>query len=294
MPFEEVMAQSTRLLGNAQALAGLTALLRLEELGEEGDPAVRAQLERVVEALGVADDVAGLAPGERAVLVAFARSYLAQVVDLVEDPARPGAWGFDDPILLQAQGSASAVVARLFGAAGLVPPEARVLDVGTGVGGLAVALCETFPGTTVVGVDPWEPALAIARENVAAAGVGDRVTLVASTVEELEDEEGFDLAWVPSFFIPEAVLDAAVARVLVLLRPGGTVVVGSPYGAEGDSLASAVDDLFTVRAGGSVVPPEEMTARLERAGFSDAREVERTWDAPLRLVTGRRAESPGG
>lgn len=288
MPFDEVMAQANRLLVGAQALGALTARLRLDELGVEGDPAVRAELDRVVEALGLADDVAGLDPVERSVVLSFARSYLAQALDLVEEPERAGAWGFDDPVLLQAQGSASAVVARLLDAAGLVPPGARVLDVGTGVAGLAIALCQTFPGVTVVGVDPWEPALAIARENVAAAGVEERVTLVASTIEELEDEEAFDVAWLPSFFIPEPALDGAIVRLHALLRPGGTLVVGATYASDEDPVAAAVDDLFTVRAGGSAVPPPAMIERLVGAGFSDVREVERTWDAPLRLVAAAR------
>jgi len=282
------MAQANRLLVGAQALGALTARLRLDELGVEGDPAVRAELDRVVEALGLADDVAALDAAERSVVLSFARSYLSQALDLVAEPERAGAWGFDDPVLLQAQGSASAVVARLLDAAGLVPPGARVLDVGTGVAGLAVALCRTFPGVTVVGVDPWEPALAIARENVAAAGVEERVTLVASTIEELEDEEGFDVAWLPSFFIPEPALDGAIARLHALLRPGGTLVVGATYSADEDPVAAAVDDLFTVRAGGSVVPPPAMIERLRGAGFSGVREVERTWDAPLRLVAAGR------
>jgi hypothetical protein len=33
----------------------------------------------------------------------------------------------------------------------------------------------------------------------------------------------------------------------------------------------------------------QVLARLERAGFADVRQVERTWEAPLRLVAGRRA-----
>ncbi len=289
MAFDELMGLTNRLLADAQALAALAARLRLDELEVEGDPAVRAQLDRVLGELGVRESVEALEPGERSVLASFARSYLRQALDLVEDPARTGAWGFDDPVLLQAQGSASAVVARLVGEAGLVEPGARILDVGTGVAGLAIALCETFPETTVVGVDPWEPALALARENVAAAGLGARVELRAARIEELDDPEGFDLAWLPSFFIPEPVLDTGIERLFAVLRPGGALVVGAPYGSDDDPLAAAVDDLFTVRAGGSAVAPSDLAARLERAGFAGARELERTWDAPLRLVTGRRA-----
>jgi SAM-dependent methyltransferase len=287
--FEELMRLSNRLLTNAQGLAALAARLRLDELGLEGDPAVRPQLERVVDALGVREHLDGLDEGERSVLLSFTRSYLAQAIDLVEDPGRPGEWSYSDPVLLEAQGSASAVVARLIAEAGLGTPGARILDVGTGVGGLAVALATTFPGSTVVGIDPWEPALVLARERIAATGLDERVAVLPVTVQELEDVDDFDLAWLPAFFIAERFLDEAIARIHAILRPGATVVVGIPGGADEESLASAVDDLFTVRSGGSVLSPEDALARLRRAGFAETWEVERTWDAPLRLLVGRRS-----
>jgi SAM-dependent methyltransferase len=284
---EELMALVNRLLGSAQTLAAVTARLRLDELGERGDPAVRAQLDRVVDALGLTEELDRLGAQERSFALSFARSYLAQAMDLVEDPARGGAWTHRDPVLLNAQGSASGMVAGLFEQAGLGSPDARILDVGTGVAGLAIALCSTFAEATVVGLDPWEPALALARENVARAGLDSRITLLPTPIESFEDPDGFDLVWLPAFFIPRAVLENAVERIAALTRPGGKLVVPAPYGTE-DPVAAAVDDLFTVRSGGSVVPPEELVAILERAGFSDVREVERTWQAPLRLVVGRR------
>ena len=288
MAFEELMGLANRLLMDAQALAALTARLRLDELGVEGDPAVRAQLDRVVDALGAREHVQGLDEGERSVVLSFARSYLAQAMDLVEDPARAGAWSHADPVLLQAQGSASAVVARLIADSELGTADARILDVGTGVGGLAVAFATRFPESTVVGVDPWEPALALARERVAAAGLDGRVTLLATTVQELDDPDGFDLVWLPSFFIPEPVLDEAIARISAVMRPGATLVVGVLQGGDRESLSSAVGDLFTVRSGGSALNPEEALARLRRAGLDHARELERDWDAPLRLVVADR------
>lgn len=288
MAFQELMELSNRLLTNAQGLAALAARLRLDQLGVEGDPAVRALLDQALDALGAREHVQELDEGERSMLLAFARSYLAQALDLVDDPARPGTWSYTDPVLLEAQGSASAVVARLIADAGLGTANARILDVGTGVGGLAVALATRFPGSIVVGIDPWEPALALAREKVAAAGLDARVTLLPTTVQELDDAHGFDLVWLPSFFIPESVLDEAIARIYAIMRPGATLVVGVRHGGEEGSLASAVDDLFTVRSGGSVIDPDEALARLRHAGFGDTWEVERTWDTPLRLVVGRR------
>src|SRR5688572_22968816 len=111
------MGLTNRLVTNAQALSAVAARLRLDELGEDGDPAVRVQLDRVIHALDAGGDIEALSPGERSVLLSVARSYLAQAVELIEDPAREGAWSYADPVLLEAQGSASAMVARLIAGA---------------------------------------------------------------------------------------------------------------------------------------------------------------------------------
>lgn len=288
MAFDELMGLTNRLLANALALSALAARLKLDELGDEGDPVLREQLDRVLDELGVREQVSTLEPGERAVILAFTRSYLAQGLDLVDDPTRPSSWSHTDPVLLQAQGSASGVVATLLTDLGLVQDGARILDVGTGVGGIAIAFCRILPTATVVGIDPWEPSLALARANVAEAGFDDRVQLVDAFVQELEDTEGFDLAWLPSFFIPEAVLAPALERLHALLRPGGRIVVGVTFADEADRLAAVTDDLMTVRSGGSVVSPEVASALLRDAGFEAVTEIERTWNPPLRFVVGTR------
>ena len=289
MAFDELMELTNRLLASALALSALAARVRLDQLGEEGDPALRTQLDRVLDELGVREQLDTLADGERAVLLSFARSYLAQGLDLIDDPTRPSTWSHSDAVLLQAQGSASAVVATLLSDLGLTSPGARILDVGTGVAGLATAFCRVVPDATVVGLDPWPPALELARKNVSEAGLESRVSLVETTIQDFEDTEGFDLAWLPSFFVPEAVLDDAVRRVRELLRPGGRIVVGARYADESDPIAWATDDLMTVRSGGSVLDPAAAIAKLEVNAFDEVHEVERTWNPPLRFVVGTRA-----
>lgn len=288
MAFDEVMGLTNRLLAHALALSAVAARLGLDESGTEGDPALRAQLDRVIAELGVGDQLAQVAPGERSVLVSFSRSYLAQALELIDHPERAGAWQHDDPVLLQAQGAASAVVATLLVDLGLVGPGARILDVGTGVAGIARAFCELVPDATVVGIDPWKPALAIARQNVAAAGLDPRITLVEATIQDFWDPEGFDLAWLPSFFVPETVIGEAIESIHGLLRPAGTIVVGVTFASADSPLESVTDDLMTVRSGGSVLTPADAIAQLERAGFESARELERTWNPPLRFVVGHR------
>jgi release factor glutamine methyltransferase len=63
--------------------------------------------------------------------------------------------------------------------------EARVLDVGTGSGAIAVALAHEKSNTFVTALDCSEPALEIARGNAQNNGVADRVTCLAGDLAAL-------------------------------------------------------------------------------------------------------------
>jgi carboxymethylenebutenolidase len=143
------------------------------------------------------------------------------------------------------------------------------------------ALVPRAPG---VGIDPWEPALALARANVEDAGLSDRIALHCATIQAFDDEHGFDLIWLPSFFIPASVLDEAFAQTRRLLRPDGALVVGVMEEPD-DAVAAAVDAVITVRSGGAVLTAEQARDHLVSSGFTDVSEVDRTWNAPLRLVS---------
>ena len=64
--------------------------------------------------------------------------------------------------------------------AGCAMPPAQALDLGTGSGAIALALAKIFPEAVVTAVDVSDDALALARENAAATGLAERVTLVRS------------------------------------------------------------------------------------------------------------------
>jgi release factor glutamine methyltransferase len=52
---------------------------------------------------------------------------------------------------------------------------ARLLDVGTGSGCVAIGLAHLLPEATVVAVEPSEAALAVAQENAVSLGVAERI-----------------------------------------------------------------------------------------------------------------------
>lgn len=63
-------------------------------------------------------------------------------------------------------------------ALGLMPRAARLLDLGTGTGAIAITLLAERPQATGVATDVSPAALAVARDNAARLGVADRLTLL--------------------------------------------------------------------------------------------------------------------
>ncbi len=285
--FNEMQALTTRLITQAEALAALVARLKLDASGEPGDPETTAQLDRVLDLIGATDLCADLDERERTTVIGHATTMLRQTLDLVDDPVRPGGWYYTDPQILQGQGASSVIVAQLIAGAAIGRHDSRILDIGTGVGALAVALCRAFPGSRVVGIDTWELSLELARQNVAAAGLGSRITLRRTGIEAFEDGEGFDLVWMPVIFLSRAILEEAVARAVSAMRPGAQIVLGR-YAGSDDPLAGALGDLRTIRSGGTLINPSDTRALLEGAGLVEVREIDRTWPAPIGLTVGRR------
>jgi SAM-dependent methyltransferase len=298
---ERVMAAVMPMLNGAEAAAALGAALRVRRDGVELEPELAARLDAVLDALGIRDAVEALHERELQGLLGIVEGFLAQATDHVSNPARTG-WDHETRSILMAQGHTSTLLAGIFERSVLPAlgadlqdrlraPGASFLDIGAGVAALAIALCRQLPQLRVVGVDPWQPALALARENIAAAGLGDRIELREATAEALTDADEYDLAWLPTFFISDAVLERATGRVHAALRRGGWTILGL-YARSDDPLAAAVADLRTVRHGGALCTPQDVAATLSRAGFADVEILfEPRWKTPVVFVAGRRPEA---
>jgi len=278
------------------------AYLRLQRDGTTVEPELTASLHSVLDALGVRDALRALDAEETVARLGIIEGFLAQAADFVAHPGRR-TWDHEDRNILSAQGHSSALVAAVLHG-GLVPSlgddlnlrmesaNASFLDVGTGIAALAVAICRMWPTVHVTGIDPWQPALALAREHVAAAGLQERIELRHTGAEDLEDIEQFDLAWIPTFFIPSAALELTIARVHAALRPGGWATLGL-YARPGNPLMDALADLRTVRQGGTLRQPQELATSLERAGFSSIGiHSSAEWNLPIVFVAGQRSTKP--
>src|SRR5205085_1857350 len=60
-----------------------------------------------------------------------------------------------------------------------------ILDVGTGPAQIPIAFCRRVPTARVVGVDAAESMLAVGRENVARAGLADRIEMKLADAKKM-------------------------------------------------------------------------------------------------------------
>ena len=227
-------------------------------------PELQAPVREVVEAAGLDPDDLPLADLRNAIL---------QVGDMVarsrEGALEPG-WGYTDPLILQAQGTISAqpvatLVDQVFPLLGLEVND--FLDVGAGVGAMCIELCRRLPNARAVGLEPQDAPFELARENVRAAGLEDRIELRQQLIQELDDEDAYDAAWLASMFMPRAVVQAALPVLLHALRDGG-IVLTAAMGHGGDDLPAAAARLRAA-LWGAQVGIEELEAMAREAGFGD-------------------------
>jgi SAM-dependent methyltransferase len=286
MSFEAVMTAVGRWMVATEALAAQGAELTLAQAGEPGNPDVA----RALRAVSAAADLPGadqLAPPQREMAAGLIRMCLRQAQDLVDDPGRAPGWTFTDPDILAGWGRGSMMVPGALASAPELTGIRSFLDVGTGVGLLAIAAARTWPEASVTGIDVWEPALRIAAENISNAGLGDRVAVRRQDVAELADEGSYDCVWFPTFFVAGPVLDAAVPRLVRSLRPGGWLVLGR-MAPPPDPLAEAVSALRTIRGGGGDFDAKRLAAALEDAGCAAVRALPRSGPAVLEYIIGQR------
>ena len=273
MSFEKLMAATHRLCASMDALAALGAELRVRQDGLSPPRAVREHLHEVIRCVEP-DMLADVTVDQEATALAIIASFFRQATDLLENPERPPGWSYRDPVVINGQGMTSRAFVRAFEAVAASIPDFRAvlnrpgtfLDVGTGAGLLAIEAARAWPTWRVVAIDRWEPALELARKNIAASGIQDRIDLRVQNVEELEELETFSLAWLPGPFLSAETVTAALERVKSALIPGGWLVF-SRFSVGSERWSEPLTTLKVLRNGGYPWRKDELESKLSEAGF---------------------------
>jgi hypothetical protein len=112
MGYEQMMAVTAPRIAGAEAVAALTARMKLDATGEVGDPEVRHALDRVVAAMTVPGLFEDLDETERQSAIGTVTSFIKQALELIENPGRSGGWVYTDPRCCRARVRARAQFLR--------------------------------------------------------------------------------------------------------------------------------------------------------------------------------------
>jgi Methyltransferase domain len=273
------------------ATAGRLAGQGLLERPAERTDAIAVAGQRLLVAAGLLEtDPFG--PGERlrsllpagAQLTAmswFVRELLATLSRYAEGAA--AGWTQTDPELIRSRGATSGEVflSILQQCRAYLPglperldrPGAAFLDVGTGAAGIVIAMGCAHEALHAVGLDINTVAVTVAREQVAAAGLGDRAEIREQSVAAIEDVDAFDLVWVPQQFLPEPVLAEALPRLHRAARRMAGLLM--PISTNSDTgISGAATDLRNLMAGGGTLSARTASTMLHTAGFSGVEAVD--------------------
>jgi len=164
---------------------------------------------------------------------------------------------------------------------------ARVLDVATGTGDLAIAIARKYPRTNVVGLDPSTAMLEVGRRKIEKRGLAERIEMVPGDAEQLGfEDDSFDGATIA--FGIRNVPDRArgIAEMARVVRRGGRVCVlelSEPKGGLlaplarfhvhvlvpriGALLSGAKEYRYLQSSIAAFPPPDEFAAMMETAGL---------------------------
>lgn len=264
------MSRTTVLL----SALGLALRARLDTGPQE--PEVADAIAGLLEDLGLTTAVADAAPDELAPVLALIRAELMFGGHILTDGVGQRGWQDRDPAVMQAFGEVSHGFWRGFeklastAAPALLDrldrPGARFLDIGTGVGWLAIGMLQRWPHLTATGIEPLAGALTIARRNLAETGLTGRMELRQGRGEALSDIGAYDLIFIPSAFIPASALPAILAQAHAALRPGGKVLLAALQPPDAPD-ATALVRFRAAVWGGDVLGVEGGMALLQAGGF---------------------------
>jgi ubiquinone/menaquinone biosynthesis C-methylase UbiE len=143
-------------------------------------------------------------------------------------------------------------------------PDCTMLNIGTGVGFIALPFAKRYPKASVYGCDIQEGMVALLREDAAAQGVGNLTGIVmASDAIDLPGDNA-DLIIMAQLHHELDAPAPLLAECKRLLRPGGTVAI----------VDWKDEDNGRSPAAGRRVPVATLRAQLADAGFSDLTEYD--------------------
>jgi len=208
------------------------------------------------------------------------------------DAARAGEYARQSRIALAGYDACHELSACMLSAALGEGKSARILVVGAGGTAGEIIACATLePHWSFVAVDPSEPMLSLARENIMAAGMANRVEVILGAISDLDTTPAFDAAVMIGVLhhLPgdEAKHDI-LSQIAMRLKPGSPLVVAGNYRtyASQPLLMAGWANRWRMSGAG----PEECEARMNK--ILHGAEPPQSEEAIFTLLNGAGFEEP--
>lgn len=260
------LAKSTRML----ALVGAAIKLRS---GASCNSDIQKQIE-LGASMAVGGAIDTIDSEQTSLALTMIGMALSEANELFQSPERGSKWDIVDRDAMQAIGRASkSAFARIKSLAEANPQmrqtlQGTFLDVGTGVAGIALEAARTCPELQVEGIDIWEPALEIARDNIAQSPFKDRVVVRNLDISDLDEENIYSLAWLPTMFLKRKTVETAIDRIAHASTKDAYLVAGL-YTLPDDPFLALMAKLRTLRSGGEIIDPAELVSIMKARGYVD-------------------------
>lgn len=150
-----------------------------------------------------------------------------------------------------------------------LPSHSRVLDMGCGVGGVAVWLARRLP-LRITGVTLSPRQEAEAHRRVGEAGLSDSVQIVTADYEHYQPTEPFDAAYAVESFVHASSPQAFFRASSGLIRRGGSLLIADDFLSKRGSRNASRPALRRFRRGWhlrTLITAQDAIARADRFGF---------------------------
>jgi phosphoethanolamine N-methyltransferase len=172
-------------------------------------------------------------------------------------------------------------------------PGARVLDVGSGIGGAAFHLASKY-GAEVIGVDLAPEMISIALDRAKEDNAPPTVKSILGDVLTMDFDGGFDLIWSRDALMHIPDKPRLFSRLYSLNNPGGRLVITDYAKGVGDRSPEFRD--YIEKTGYHVVDPASYGKFIEGAGYRDVQVEDATdrfvaiLERELKLLEDNRAD----
>jgi len=178
----------------------------------------------------------------------------------------------------------------------LQPTARRLLDIGGGHGLHAINFCHSYPDLVATIFD-WPQTRKIAEANIAAAGMGKRVSFQECNflIDKLGSD--YDVALLFSIihmYLPDKNIEL-LHKVSDALNSGGLIVIMDQMAVPASGPAAKATagllglDLF-VEVNGQTYPPKDVANWLRKVGFTNPRKILLRKNPGFALVVGTKAD----